>query len=627
MTLQKGMLLTWVTIGFWAFNNLFYDFVADHDIKMPVFAVTSYMATTFFLLLFSGPGKLANDAIRDAGTFIYAFMSLLQMMSTVAMYMYMDPAEGGFLQRVTIPLSLLVAWFFMAKVVSRKEWTGAIITAAGVGIVFQTIPDANTAGALFFLTGMALCQAIKTFVIEKHKAAGKAVTVRDKARVTAYASLACALVFSIVMLFGSLVKAQGGNPVAMVSFFPDLQDFYHLPTIAVACIFALISAAPEFYTYFYAVKSIGAISFLRMIAFVPVIILVMDYIKSLFGFGEFHLDAYILIGGLIILVGALYPKTSYKFNMRFTKKPKGSRLTAQGIRYVELYQKSMRKQHAQLWDIVYETTNKVSGFVHKKQTLLDLNSRSGDETLKFAQYLVGRPHDKLKEKLGYGLGICLDKDMVEHANNKHGIRGKLEFKAMDVMDIDKLKATEHNSFGVVMNMNTLGFIEDKKTFFKKLNKITHKASKDANSSPSYLIVNTSEETPAFLQELDDAIRDAVAFSGYKTEESLGKKYHYLNFKQWEELLEDMGWEIIAHTQRDVHQTFTPEYTDDFINVYSSSSYGRAYYGLTAKEMDELEKRNRKIFEVVERHCVRDENQEAVLQYKLKNLTFVARRIK
>ncbi len=283
--LLTGLIQASAVVAFSVLFNIMVRFAALlYDIEAIVFTCVSVIATGMMLSLFAGPGKLVSATLRSPATWAYGISAVGIFLLDVYLARYVSATEVSLFGRMAIPVSLLMSWLIFKRYKGMSDWVGLIFVVIGLGLLFMIQNPAHLSIIIMIVMGIGLVQAGEVIFAERHSESATAQeegNMRDKARVVGFVSFVTAMMFLILVFTGSLLKAYVFPSSSVVGFFPDLIRYAHAPSIWCGLFYGVVIASIGRYCFWSASYKLKADNILAMLAFVPLITYVIEYLMTL----------------------------------------------------------------------------------------------------------------------------------------------------------------------------------------------------------------------------------------------------------------------------------------------------------------------------------------------------------
>lgn len=247
--------------------NVLYAYAVARGAHVVVFVLVAMLGTSVAMLALSGLGDDAVRVIAAPASWVYGISSVALEGIYFLLVGLISPAEASLTARLSVPMSLLVAWLYFSARLGARQIAGGLIVVAAVVPVLALVPTQSRSAAIVLGVLTALIVAIKTFASEYHPWNRRADTVREKVRVTGLVVLAATVLGVGITALAMLAVASG--VVAQNPFTPPLHAFTHGPTIALALGLGVVTLVAMSYLTFSSVVKIGTSNFLATSAATP----------------------------------------------------------------------------------------------------------------------------------------------------------------------------------------------------------------------------------------------------------------------------------------------------------------------------------------------------------------------
>lgn len=304
-TLQAVMLTLLIS-----FYNVYLRFaVQAFGIQPVVFTCITLMACAFMLSLYAGPGRLVRQTLRAPATWFYSFILIGAYITDVYVVSYVTATEASFFSRLTIPFSLLVAYFFLKRKPANADLLGVAFIMVGMAILIDLQPP-EILGPILLVAGLsALLQTLHYFIAETHPEAVTAHTtgsLRDRARVVGFVSFVMSGLFILGVFLLSLADALLNLRLAeSASVIPTLADFTHPATIWAAVIYGFLVLPFARYLKWAASYNVKTENLIIFLAFIPLTTMGLEWLMSQLSNYTFNTAAFELERGRTLLLVAV----------------------------------------------------------------------------------------------------------------------------------------------------------------------------------------------------------------------------------------------------------------------------------------------------------------------------------
>jgi|GEM_PF-2459832 len=312
--ISYGALLALFTVVMWAVVNCFMA-LAIHFLDVhPVAFIMQVYIWSGLSLLFIGRLDDQNKSVsmrktlREPMTWLYGASEVFFGLFVMLILVSISPAEESFLSRLSVPIAVLIGFFFLAKRPSKLDWQCFFPMMIGLGIILVGIPSADLSYVSGLVALAAITMVLRGLAVEYHPVFASAANIRQRCRVTGTIVLLSG-VFVCATLVGLAMLKE--NIPAISNIFPSLPavaDFTHKPTLYFAIFHGAVVIALTRYLYFRSISLISNTTFLMFAACTPFVTYFMQEILGVFGILSNipELSWNLIIGGLIVTLTSLW---------------------------------------------------------------------------------------------------------------------------------------------------------------------------------------------------------------------------------------------------------------------------------------------------------------------------------
>lgn len=247
--------------------NVLYAYAVARGAHVVVFVLYAMIGTSVAMLAMSGLGADAARVIAHPASWVYGISTVALEGVYFLLVGLVSPAEASLTARLSVPMSLLVAWVYFSARLEARQIIGSIIVVAAVAPVLMMLPAQNRNAATILGVLTALIVAIKTYASEYHPWNRRAGSIAEKVRVTGLVVLAATLLGVLATVVTMLAEAAGA--IGPNAFTPSPGAFTHGPTIVLALGFGVVTLVAMSYLTFSSVVKIGTSNFLATSAVTP----------------------------------------------------------------------------------------------------------------------------------------------------------------------------------------------------------------------------------------------------------------------------------------------------------------------------------------------------------------------
>ncbi len=247
--------------------NVLYAYAVARGVHVVVFVLYAMIGTSAVMLAMSGLGADALRVVSHPASWVYGIATVALEGVYFLLVGLISPAEASLTARLSVPMSLLVAWAYFSARLKARQIIGSLVVVAAVAPVLALVPAENRNSAIILGVLTALIVAIKTYASEFHPWNRRAGNITEKVRVTGLVVLAATLLS--VLATGASMLAVASGLIEPNAFTPSTSDFTHGPTIVLAFGLGVVTLVAMSYLTFSAVVKIGTSNFLATSAVTP----------------------------------------------------------------------------------------------------------------------------------------------------------------------------------------------------------------------------------------------------------------------------------------------------------------------------------------------------------------------
>ncbi len=226
------------------------------------------------LILVKGPGDDAAAIVAHPLTWIAGAAIIGMEIFYCLLLTYVPPADGSLVIRISIPLSLVIGMLAFNRRTRWLGWIGAALVLVSVVAIIWRLSMWTLPVALGSALACAAIINIRSYATEFNPWNRAAKDVPEKMRVTGIVVLATALAGLALSL--ALVAMVAAGLLPRTPLLPELHQFWHGPTLAMALGVGSILYSALHYLGFSSVAKIGAESFIAAAPFTPLMTLIVQ---------------------------------------------------------------------------------------------------------------------------------------------------------------------------------------------------------------------------------------------------------------------------------------------------------------------------------------------------------------
>lgn len=292
-----------------ALYNVYLRFAVQlFDIQPLVFTCITLMAGAFVLSFYAGPGRLIRKTLRAPATWVYSFVLIGAYVTDVYVVTLVTATEASLFSRLTIPLSLLMAYVFFKRKPSKTDLCGVGLVLIGLVLLLGIQPSAMLWSVILIASLSALLQVTHYFIAEAHPEAVTAQetgSLRDRARVVGFVTFVMSSLFLLGALVLSILDHVAGWGLALrIDVVPTLGQFAHPETIWAALIYGVLILPFARYCKWAASYNIKAENLIIFLAFIPFATLGLEWLAVLLTGQQLNALALQSTNGQVLLIVA-----------------------------------------------------------------------------------------------------------------------------------------------------------------------------------------------------------------------------------------------------------------------------------------------------------------------------------
>ena len=257
-----------------AVMSLAYAVAVDLGAHIVPFIFISMAIGAAGLIMVKGPGSDARAIIAHPLTWIAGAAIIGMEVFYCLLLTYVSPADGSLVIRISIPLSLVIGMLAFNRRMRGLGWIGAALVLVSVIAIIWRLSMWTLPVALGSALACAAIINIRSYATEFHPWNRAAKDVPEKMRITGIVVMATALAGLLLSL--ALVGLVAAGVLPKTRLLPELHQYWHGPTLAMALGVGSILYSALHYLGFSSVAKIGAESFIAAAAFTPLITLIVQ---------------------------------------------------------------------------------------------------------------------------------------------------------------------------------------------------------------------------------------------------------------------------------------------------------------------------------------------------------------
>ena len=303
--MKKGLLLSLVTVFLWAVESVFSRYaVTEWQVQPFVFTGVALLVGAVAMMLVAGRARGRRNGAWDRQTLAFSIFEVLIFLFFVFLVGQVSATEANFLNRISIPLVLVAGWLVFSRRPLPLDGPGIGLVLVGVVLLVSGLEDSVRWPALGLSFLIGLCQVGRTMAAETHKGFGRAVSIAERCCVTGQVLAVTCVIFLLVSLALASVRHAffGADVAGYWRMAPGFSDFVHGPTLLLAALMGITVVWSMTYFYLYASRVARSEVFLAVVALLPVMTFLVEYLAGRFGLVDISMVGLetLLPGGLIV---------------------------------------------------------------------------------------------------------------------------------------------------------------------------------------------------------------------------------------------------------------------------------------------------------------------------------------
>ncbi|MAI07777.1 MAG: hypothetical protein CMF61_02350 [Magnetococcales bacterium] len=309
MDKRKGIILSFLTMFFWALHDVAFRFAAvEFKVEPTVFICFTLFVSAFVLIVVAGPGSGGVSTLKRGHTWAYGIIEVFMNIAQMFALLYITTTEMNFLNRFTVIMSILATWAIFSRKPHSSDFIGGGLVLLGLYMIAAGLDPAIRVQALVCIFFVAFTSVTAAMLGEIHPDNLEAESVRERSRVAGYVLLACSFVFLVVSLGIAglkLADPQLSQALPLLNGLPDMSDFGHKPTFFIALVLGATIMPVAMYFFFYATKTAKTETFMAVSSTLPFITYAVEGAVAYFGWLDISgVTMTDLAAGVVIVFGA-----------------------------------------------------------------------------------------------------------------------------------------------------------------------------------------------------------------------------------------------------------------------------------------------------------------------------------
>ena len=192
MDKRKGIILSFLTMFFWALHDVAFRFAAvEFKVEPTVFICFTLFVSAFVLIVVAGPGSGGVSTLKRGHTWAYGIIEVFMNIAQMFALLYITTTEMNFLNRFTVIMSILATWAIFSRKPHSSDFIGGGLVLLGLYMIAAGLDPAIRVQALVCIFFVAFTSVTAAMLGEIHPDNLEAESVRERSRVAGYVLLAC----------------------------------------------------------------------------------------------------------------------------------------------------------------------------------------------------------------------------------------------------------------------------------------------------------------------------------------------------------------------------------------------------------------------------------------------------
>jgi drug/metabolite transporter (DMT)-like permease len=228
---------------------------------------------------------------------------------TMLVLAHVTTTEFSFMNRMSIPMAVLIAWLFLRRAPGLWDGVGLAVLVGGLVWTAWGFPANIRTEVLTYLAISSLASALRNLMAELHPGTDALSGFRQRCQVTGRVLLPNAGLFlGITLALGALAEV---HPSLAEFPLPRLDDLFNLPVLLIALVLGALLLPLEIYCLFHAAQWVTAETFGAVTALAPFVTLPVELLFQAAGLldmttlsrSDFATGLLISLGALIMILG------------------------------------------------------------------------------------------------------------------------------------------------------------------------------------------------------------------------------------------------------------------------------------------------------------------------------------
>lgn len=299
---MRGWIHGLIAVSLWGVANVYHAFASSQvEINAVLFICITFIAASFVLVTYGNEGGLGKNTFKSPSTWSYGIVLIISYIIGMSFYELVTATEGALMRRISVVLSLLLAFIAFGRSIENQVKVGAFVVMLGVAMIIYNLDESIRLSATLHVLAIALLQTLQVFISEKHPQSNQAETVKQECLVIGLVLFAVSNMFLI--LLGVFYYLSEAGFVVQVDILQNLKL-----ALVMGCVYGAVIIAPSKYMEFSSTKQIRGENFLALAALTPAITFFFEEIVITLH-PSMEISRISTVDGIsacIITVGALY---------------------------------------------------------------------------------------------------------------------------------------------------------------------------------------------------------------------------------------------------------------------------------------------------------------------------------
>ncbi|HAG53590.1 MAG TPA: hypothetical protein DCL21_07380 [Alphaproteobacteria bacterium] len=322
-------------------------FLIEHQISPVISILLALLIGSYVQLAYLGSGYslFFIRSLKNAYVWLYNIMQLIMSIAGIYILFYITATESFLLQRITIVITLLMAYVFLNKSFKSKDLIGISCMLLGLGVILSGFDKVTMITVSFLVLCAATMNAARVIIAESYPIYGNTKNNSERIRCKSVITLISSLLFLALIFVLGFLKTHTADQIDLhiIASAPDFNEFFNPYNFYYGLIIGFIIIPLDQLSAFKSNLNLKREVLIIVELMLPFTVLLTEHLFSLAGLldirGITNLD---LIAGFVIIAGAMQLTftRAYESSAELTKKEKkylkdARILILAGIEYTE----------------------------------------------------------------------------------------------------------------------------------------------------------------------------------------------------------------------------------------------------------------------------------------------------